>query len=143
MSVTESVMDLVREQFAACQEEKGLQAYKGRQLAFFDVVDSVDAGRQYVAAFPGQYNALCRRFRGCDAFLPDPLPAFATFAFPEHDLTPRQQRGFVSVLLDRHPECQQVVIVTTSDAILIDAVPGTIRTVRSVKPDWEGVWNAD
>ena len=102
--------------------------YGGKHMGFFAVVDDIQDGRDFAAAIPGEQRA------GIAVFTQDPLPKFTVFLYPEHTLVPKQQQQFIKYLVDRHPEIEQCIVITTSAVILTDAVTLETLNRRSTLP---------
>ena len=97
--------------------------YDGKHVGFFAVVDSIEDGRDFASAIPGQ------QVEGRAVFRNIPLPKFCVFLYPEHTLVPKQQQQFIKELVEDHPEIEQCIIITTSAIILTDAV--TVESLHS------------
>jgi hypothetical protein len=138
MSEAMSVAAFLRDPFDASTTGVGAMIYGGVKVAVFAVVHDLDVGRAFAGHFPGQHHLhSTARLRGRDAYLARELPAFATFVYPEFDLTERQRLGFVDALLKRHPEVRELVIFTSVASICTDAIPDILQRICMEPPAWE------
>lgn len=114
------------EYFNCAREPGGLQAYAGKQLGFYAVVDHINDGYEFAKELP------IEQARGIDVFEHKPLPQRVMFVYPEHTLVPRQQQQFIRHLVENYPTVAEVIVITTSSTILSDAVTCTpLRSPRS------------